>query len=148
MGVKNLQQRSNEDVEPHHSAGSPIMRQIGAFGITCELVVVVRYFGGRKLGVSGLVNAYRSAARIALEKATIIKREIQIYFEVHCTYVMIDKVIQIAKKNRWDIKAQKNTDFCEFLLAVRESDKDRLLQALGHFHGVTINEVHGNLENE
>jgi uncharacterized YigZ family protein len=65
--------RANDDGEPNHSAGDPILGQIKAFGITQVLIVVVRYFGGTKLGVGGLINAYRTAARAALEKAKIVE---------------------------------------------------------------------------
>src|SRR5690554_4830238 len=87
----NLQFRANDDGEPNNSAGMPIYGQIQSFEVTNILVVVVRYFGGVKLGVGGLVTAYKTAAQMALEQADIIEKTIDIHFLIHFDYKNMNK---------------------------------------------------------
>jgi uncharacterized YigZ family protein len=76
IGTEKIQYRANDDGEPNNSAGMPIYGQIQSFDVTNVLVIVVRYFGGVKLGVGGLISAYNTAAQMALENATIIEKTI------------------------------------------------------------------------
>jgi len=94
--------RANDDGEPNHSAGDPILGQIKSFGLTNTLVVVIRYFGGTKLGVSGLINAYKSATREALEKSSIITRIITKHLTLRFPYQSTNEAMKLV--NDLDIK--------------------------------------------
>ena len=91
MGTENPSYRANDDGEPNNSAGMPIYGQIQSFDVTNILVVVVRYFGGVKLGVGGLINAYRNAAQLALEASDIEEKTIDLLFELHFDYKDMNK---------------------------------------------------------
>ena len=82
IGVEDIIYRANDDGEPNNSAGMPIYGQIQSYDITNVLIVVVRYFGGTKLGVSGLINAYRSSAKITIESSEIIEKTVEVYFKI------------------------------------------------------------------
>ena len=101
IGTEKIQYRANDDGEPNNSAGMPIYGQIQSFDITNVLIVVVRYFGGVKLGVGGLISAYKTAAQMALESAEIIEKTIDIHFLISFGYANMNKVMRIIKeKNR------------------------------------------------
>lgn len=114
--------RANDDGEPRHSAGDPILGQIQSFDLTNTLVVVVRYFGGTKLGVSGLVAAYREAARDALCKANIISRVILQRFIIEYGYEKTGDVERILSEFKTEIVEQKFSEKCYF---VGNIDPDR-----------------------
>lgn len=86
LGTDGAQWRANDDGEPGHSAGDPILGQIRSHNLVNTLVVVIRYFGGTKLGVSGLINAYKTAAAEALDKAPILKKMVQKIYWLHFSY--------------------------------------------------------------
>ena len=86
LGIENLNYRANDDGEPNNSAGMPIYGQIQSFEVTNILVAVVRIFGGTKLGVGGLISAYKTAAQLSLEKAIIIEKIIQEEFQLLFEY--------------------------------------------------------------
>ena len=90
--------RANDDGEPSNSAGMPIFGQIQSFDLTNVLVVVVRFFGGTKLGVGGLISAYKTASQMALEQAEIIEKTIDIHFQIHFDYKNINKVMRVIKE--------------------------------------------------
>src|SRR5690554_6378673 len=96
--VKNIYFRANDDGEPSNSAGMPIYGQIQSFDVTDILVVVVRYFGGVKLGVGGLVTAYKTATQMALEQADIIEKTIDVHFLIHFDYKNMNKVMRVIKE--------------------------------------------------
>ena len=108
MSEKEVRFRANDDGEPGNSAGQPIYRQILSKELTNILVVVVRYFGGTKLGVGGLVNAYKTAAELALEASSIVEKTIDIRFQLIFEYIDMDKVMQVIKERNLTIKSQKN----------------------------------------
>ncbi|HQW69201.1 MAG TPA: YigZ family protein, partial [Flavobacterium sp.] len=98
LGTDKIQYRANDDGEPSNSAGMPIYGQIQSFGITNVLVVVVRFFGGVKLGVGGLISAYRTAAQMALEESQIIEKTIDVSFEISFDYKNMNKVMRVIKE--------------------------------------------------
>ena len=106
-GVENPTFRYNDDGEPNNSAGKPIYGQIQSFGLTNVLIVVVRYFGGTKLGVGGLIAAYRSAARLALENAVLVEKMLTKELNLRFEYAHMDKVMRLIKENALDILSQK-----------------------------------------
>lgn len=95
--------RANDDGEPNNSAGTPILGQIKAFDLTNVLVGVVRYYGGTKLGVGGLVNAYKTAAKEALESGAILKKEVFQWYELQFTYDEMTAVMQFINSNQLEM---------------------------------------------
>jgi len=104
--------RANDDGEPGHSAGDPILGQIRSFELTNTLVVVVRYFGGTKLGVSGLIHAYKSAAAEALQHARIRIVEIKVHFELDYPYDKTNEVLRLVNEFNVEIVGQDFQEYC------------------------------------
>lgn len=129
--------RANDDGEPNHSAGDPILGQIKSFEVTNTLVIVIRYFGGTKLGVSGLINAYKTAAAEALHKAKVIKREVMGKISFHFTYPETNQVMKMVGKYSIKVSEQIFESECKLTgkIPIRhlENLKDEidLLQKLG-----------------
>ena len=98
LGVDNNLFRANDDGEPNNSAGQPIYGQILSFELTNVLIVVVRYFGGTKLGVGGLINAYKTSAKMALDTSNIIEETIDEHFALNFDYVNMNKVMRLIKE--------------------------------------------------
>lgn len=130
--------RANDDGEPNHSAGDPILGQIKAKELTDVLVIVVRYFGGTKLGVSGLINAYKTAAEEALNASQQLVIEIKEQATVHYTYQDTNEVMRLVNDFDLSITEQKFEIECEMIVMVKInhkkalSDKVDLLKELGH----------------
>ncbi|MBT8298711.1 MAG: YigZ family protein [Maribacter sp.] len=106
LGVSQINFRANDDGEPNNSAGMPIYGQIQSFELTNVLIVVVRIFGGTKLGIGGLISAYRNAAQLALEASKIKVKTVTIDIEVTFGYANMDKVMRIIKQNQLKIVSQ------------------------------------------
>lgn len=141
LGFKNKTYRANDDGEPNNSAGMPIYGQIQSFDITNVLVAVTRIFGGTKLGVGGLISAYKTAAQQALESAVIIEKTIQALFEITFEYADMDKVMRIIKQEKAEIVAQKMILNCVFTISIRENQSAKLKQIFEAFYGVTIKAI-------
>lgn len=107
IGTENCIYRANDDGEPNNSAGAPIYGQIQSFGLTNILVVVLRFFGGTKLGVGGLITAYKTSAKITLESCNIIERTIDIYFTISFDYQKMNTAMRIIKEKNLEIVSQK-----------------------------------------
>jgi putative IMPACT (imprinted ancient) family translation regulator len=101
----------------------PIFGQIQSFDLTNVLVVVVRFFGGTKLGVGGLISAYKTAAQMALEQAEIIEKTIDIHFQIHFDYKNINKVMRVVKEKNLTIISQKMDSNCEIEISTRKSNE-------------------------
>jgi uncharacterized YigZ family protein len=99
--------RANDDGEPGNTAGAPIYGQILSFGLTNVLVVVVRFFGGTKLGVGGLIAAYKTTAQMALEVSEIVEKTIDVHFLISFDYKNMNKVMRIIKEKKLDIVSQE-----------------------------------------
>jgi len=113
--------RVNDDGEPHHSAGDPILGQIRSHELTQVLVVVVRYFGGTKLGVGGLVQAYKTAASEAILAAEILEKTIMIPIEFTFDYLSMDEIMRTKKRYNLNIIIQEFDNDCRIKLECRES---------------------------
>jgi uncharacterized YigZ family protein len=107
LGTETIQYRANDDGEPSNTAGTPIYGQIQSFGLTNILVVVVRIYGGIKLGVGGLITAYRTSAQITLESCEIIEKTIDIAFQISFDYKNMNKVMRVIKEKKLDITSQE-----------------------------------------
>ena len=106
IGTEKISYRANDDGEPSNTAGAPIYGQIQSFGLTNILLVVVRIFGGIKLGVGGLITAYKTTAQLVLEEAEIIEKTIDIHFLISFGYKNMNKVMRVIKEKKIDIVTQ------------------------------------------
>lgn len=119
IGTETIKYRANDDGEPSNSAGMPIYGQIQSYGVTNILIVVVRYFGGVKLGVGGLINAYRTGAQMALEVSNIVERTINIDFVITFDYKNMNKVMRVIKEKNLNVTGQKLELDCQITISVR-----------------------------
>ena len=118
LGPEANEVRAFDDGEPRHSAGDPILGQIRSFDVTNVLIVVVRYFGGTKLGISGLVNAYREAAKQALEAGTIVEKEPSQSWVLTFDYPDMNRVMNFVKKLELTVLEKIFEERCEMKLMV------------------------------
>jgi len=121
IGTEKIEFRANDDGEPSNSAGMPIYGQIQSFELTNILIVVVRFFGGTKLGVGGLISAYKTTAQMALEAASIIEKTIDVRFKITFDYKNINKVMRIIKEKKIHVISQKMEMNCEIEISTRKS---------------------------
>lgn len=122
--------RANDDGEPSSTAGKPILGQINAHELTNILIVVVRYFGGTKLGTSGLIVAYRTAAAAAIENAQIETRYVEDIIDYSFTYPLLNEVMRVVKELEPRIVSQTFDNTCHISLAIRKSQAAELRQRL------------------
>jgi len=141
IGTEEIKFRANDDGEPNNSAGMPIYGQIQSFDVTNILIVVVRYFGGVKLGVGGLINAYRTAAQMALEVSSIKEKTINIFFLITFEYKNMNKVMRIIKEKRLKIANQKLELNCEILISVRKKDANSIFELFNKLFEIKIKTV-------
>jgi uncharacterized YigZ family protein len=107
IGTETLSYRANDDGEPSNSAGMPIYGQIQSFKVTNTAVVVVRIFGGTKLGVGGLISAYKTAAQMTLENSTIIEKTIDVDYQISFDYKNMNKVMRVIKEKKLEMVSQE-----------------------------------------
>ena len=138
LGPERLRFRSNDDGEPSGTAGKPILGQINSAGLTNVLVAVVRYFGGIKLGTSGLLQAYRAAAAEALGAATVEERYVMTTLQVSFPYTLTNQVMRILHDADAHILRQDYADNCTVTLSIRDGMADTLQQRLTAVYGVTV----------
>lgn len=128
LGADKKLYRASDDGEPSNSAGPPILGQIQAFDLTNILIAVVRYYGGTNLGVGGLISAYRTAAKEALEAAQIVKKEEEIQFSIQFPYEKLYLVMDLLKKANVEIVQQSLDSECSLLLRI-ELSSSKIIQA-------------------
>lgn len=141
IGIEKFQFRTNDDGEPNNSAGMPIYGQIQSFEITNVLIVVVRYFGGTKLGVSGLIVAYKTTAQLVIESANIIEKTININYLVLFDYKNINKVMRILKENNVEIVAKKMELSCEIEISIRKQNAEKIFTIFDDLFEVSIKSI-------
>lgn len=132
--------RSNDDGEPSGTAGKPILGQLLSHGITYCLIVVVRYFGGTKLGVSGLIAAYKESACAVIEAGKITERTVDKSVTVHFPYIAMNDVMRIVKESAPNVMEQTFDNVCSMTLSVRAGKFAELLGRLQKVDGITIEE--------
>lgn len=130
--------RANDDGEPSNSAGTPIYGQIQSFDVTNVLVVVVRYFGGVKLGVGGLISAYKISAQMALEASEIIEKTIDIHFIIKFDYKNMNKVMRVIKEKNLDIVSQKMEMSCEIEIKTRKKNAEMIFDIFSNLYEIDI----------
>lgn len=141
IGIEKIQYRANDDGEPNNSAGMPIYGQIQSFELTNVLVVVVRYFGGVKLGVGGLITAYKTTAQMALQNTEIIEKTVDIHFIISFGYANMNKVMRIIKEKNLQIIAQKMEMDCEIEVATRKKSAQNLLDTFESLYEIKLTQL-------
>ena len=126
LGADKLIYRANDDGEPSSTAGKPILGQIQSKDLTDILIVVVRYFGGTLLGVSGLINAYKLAAADALNNALIVEKIVKEKYEIKFDYLQMNDVMKIIKDENLEIQSQNFELTCSLIFAVRKNNADKV----------------------
>jgi uncharacterized YigZ family protein len=127
LGAERKVFRANDDGEPNHSAGDPILGQINSQVLTDTLVVVVRYFGGTKLGVSGLINAYKTSAEEAINAANIIKVEVKHSFKLAYSYDVTNEVMRMINDLAIEIDDQIFDAGCRLMGKIKVDHIDQLV---------------------
>lgn len=138
IGTDTLLYRANDDGEPSNTAGMPIYGQIQSFGVTNVLVVIVRFFGGVKLGVGGLISAYRTAAQMTLESSEIIEKTIDIRFQIAFDYKNINKVMRVIKEKSIEIVSQKMEMSCKIEILTRKKNAEMIFDIFNTMFEVEI----------
>jgi uncharacterized YigZ family protein len=133
LGADHKTYRASDDGEPSNSAGPPILGQIQAFDLTNILIAVVRYYGGTNLGVGGLISAYRTAAKEALEHAQIIEKDEMECYEFTCSYAQMPGVMSFLKKEKVEITATTMDLQCHFSLTLIKSKAQAIKAQLYSF---------------
>lgn len=138
FGMEDPRFRSNDDGEPSGSAGKPILNQILSKKLFNTAVVVVRYFGGTKLGVSGLINAYKTSSRDALEDSVVVKRFVYSSIELNFKYPRLNDVMRIVKEEKVLIVEQVFELECLLRVKIKKNDLEKVLLRLSLFHEIQI----------
>ena len=141
LGTETIQFRANDDGEPSNSAGMPIYGQIQSFGLTNILVVVVRFFGGVKLGVGGLITAYKTAAQMALGESEIVEKTINIHFNLSFDYKNMNKVMRIIKEKNLEIISQQMDESCQIEIATRKKNAELIFDIYSSLFEVAIKKI-------
>ncbi|WP_130735591.1 YigZ family protein [Flavobacterium sp. J27] len=141
IGAERPYYRVNDDGEPNNSAGTPIYGQIQSFEVTNILIVVVRYFGGVKLGVGGLISAYKTAAQMALENASIIEKTIDIHFLITFDYKNMNKVMRVIKEQQLQIISQKMEMNCQIEIATRKQNEEKVYEIFESLYEIEIKKL-------
>jgi uncharacterized YigZ family protein len=136
IGRERLIWRTNDDGEPSGTAGRPILGQINSSGLTNILILVSRYFGGTLLGVSGLINAYKSAAADAIKNAVIIERTVQEYYEIAFPYASINDIMKILREEGAGQYAQSFELESSMNINFRVSSRERIISRLSRIEGL------------
>lgn len=138
LGPRGESYRANDDGEPSGTAGRPILGQMLSHGITDALIVVVRYFGGTKLGVPGLIAAYKQGAADAIASAQIVERTVDTRLRVDFSYTVMNDIMRIVKEEQPAIEAQTFDNLCTMVLAIRNSRAAALEGRLRKVEGATV----------
>lgn len=133
--------RVNDDGEPMNSAGMPILGQIQAFELTDILVVVLRIYGGTKLGVGGLIQAYRTAAALALDNAHIVIRTLEQQLQLTFPYSEMDKVLRVIRRQKLHIVNRELVLDCTLIISVRKGILDRVIGIFRGMKDITLREL-------
>ena len=141
LGIEEDLFRANDDGEPSGTAGKPILNQIYSYEMYQVLVVVVRYFGGTKLGVSGLVTAYKTAAREALENAEKELRYLTVKFRLTCDYPVVDQLMRVIKEEQLNVLKQEFELRCSFVVEVKKNNKTMVFSRLMLWHEIELIEL-------
>ena len=138
LGANKARFRMNDDGEPSSTAGKPIYGQILSNDLTDILVVVIRYFGGTKLGVPGLINAYKSATADAIANAEIVEKTVNVIYTIQFDYIVMNSVMKIVKDCAPEVLDRRFENICTMVLSIRESEADHLWALLEKVETLTL----------
>ena len=138
FGIKGENYRANDDGEPSGSAGLPIYNQLLAHEITNVLVIVVRYYGGTKLGVSGLVKAYKESAKITLEEAEIVKKELESEIEISFGFSQQNQIFTLLSKFDGRILDFLSDEKCIITAKIKTSIKENISEQLSEMQNISF----------
>lgn len=142
LGADKLRFRAVDDGEPSSTAGKPILGQIVSNDLTNILIVVVRYFGGIKLGVSGLINAYKDAAYDAIRNAEIIEKTENVVIKISFSYLAMNDVMKVIKDMSPNVLERNFEIACEMILSIRKSEVDVLCDRLISIDSVITDRIY------
>ena len=141
LGPHGEQFRANDDGEPSSTAGKPILGQLLSNEITNCLVVVVRYFGGTKLGVPGLIAAYKESTAQVLAECEIVERTVDVVLKVEFSYIVMNDIMRIVKDMQPKVLSQEFDNLCTMHLSIRESESEQLLGRLSKVEDACVDIV-------
>lgn len=141
MGTDGNNFRAGDDGEPSGSAGKPILGQIDSKELTNVAVVVVRYFGGTLLGVPGLINAYKTAASLALQLTPITQRPVLVNYELQFDYTMMNEIMMVVKRFGCAVVENEAQLFCRMVIGIPKESLEVCLNKLKDFYGVEVKKV-------
>ena len=138
LGAKGEHFRANDDGEPSSTAGKPILGQLLSQEVTNCLVVVGRYFGGTKLGVPGLIAAYKESTALVLAECEIVERTVDVVIDVSFSYIAMNDVMRVVKDMQPKVVNQIFDNLCTMTLSIREGDSAQLIARLEKVEGATV----------
>ena len=138
LGLDGNNYRVSDDGEPSGSAGRPILGQIDSKQVTNILVVVVRYFGGTLLGVPGLINAYKSAASMALQVTPIVQKPVEVNYSLQFDYTMMNDIMTIVKQYNCTVLSQEMQLFCQMSIGVPKNRMEEVMYKLKEVRGAVL----------
>ena len=138
LGFDKSAYRMNDDGEPSGTSGKPIYGQLLSHDLTNTLVVVIRYFGGTKLGIPGLINAYKTATKDALSKNNIITKTVNDVYEVHFEYINMNNVMKIIKEEKIALISNDYQMDCKIVFSVRKNNTNRVYEKFKKIKGLKI----------
>lgn len=138
LGLTNNIFRVSDDGEPAGTAGRPILGQIDSSGVTNTAIVVVRYFGGTLLGVPGLINAYKSAASMALQLTPFVQKTIECYYELSFDYTQMGEVMNVVKQYGCSVEEQSMQLFCNLRIGIPKARLEEVLYKFNDLHTVGV----------
>ena len=141
LGPHGEQFRANDDGEPSSTAGKPILGQLLSNEITNCVVVVVRYFGGTKLGVPGLIAAYQESTAQVLAECEIVERTVDVVLKVEFSYIVMNDIMRIVKDMQPKVLSQEFDNLCTMHLSIRESESEQLLGRLSKVEDACVDVV-------
>lgn len=136
LGADKKEFRANDDGEPSSTAGKPILGQILSNDITNILIVVIRYFGGTKLGVSGLIHAYKTAAADAISNAEIIEKTVNDIYNINFDYLVMNDVMKIIKEDQPEQLGQDFNLTCKITLSIRQTEVKKIIEKFSKIDSV------------
>ncbi|MBC7949283.1 MAG: YigZ family protein [Chitinophagaceae bacterium] len=139
LGLDGNNFRVSDDGEPSGSAGRPILGQIDSRQVTNALIIVVRYFGGTLLGVPGLINAYKTAASLALQVTPIEQRPVEVSYSIEFDYTLMNEVMMLVKQYNCTVHSQEMQLFCQMKIGIPKNRVDEVFYKLRELRGVEVN---------
>lgn len=141
IGAEGMTYRVTDAGEPSGTAGRPILGQIDSKGLTNTAVIVVRYFGGTLLGVPGLINAYKSAASMSLQLTPVVRKPVEIPYEIQFDYTIANEVLKMLRRFGCAIIRQEMQLFCLYVVGIPKIHETECVRMIGDIRGVVVKKV-------